>query len=444
MQVIKRDNRKVNFNREKIVNAILKAFKEVDGNVTEYATEKANNIATYIENKALENNKAFTVEEIQDLVENGLMSTKRKDVAKAYIKYRDFRTRERNKNSKFGKLIREKLTASNVQNQNANMDEYSFGGRMGEASSELAKQDALDNLVSEKFVNLYKNNILYIHDFNSYSVGMHNCLTIPFDDLLANGFETRQQSIRESTTISSALQLVAVIIQCQSLVQFGGVSASHIDWTLVPYVRKSFYKHYRTGCHYFYDIDEKDFHIDCKPQELSITHDWYKNTFPKAYEYAMNETKKETYQAVEGMLHNLNSLQSRSGNQLPFSSINYGTCTLEEGRLVTKAILENTIKGGGKLHSTYIFPCQIFKVKSGINKEPNTPNYDLYRLALKCTTLRLYPNYANVDWSTNQYENDGSLDAEMSTMGKCKLAHIKPCEPRLVGVRCKILLTVRS
>ena len=142
MQVIKRDNRKVNFNREKIVNAILKAFKEVDGNVTEYATEKANNIATYIENKALENNKAFTVEEIQDLVENGLMSTKRKDVAKAYIKYRDFRTRERNRNSKFGKLIREKLTASNVQNQNANMDEYSFGGRMGEASSELAKQNA--------------------------------------------------------------------------------------------------------------------------------------------------------------------------------------------------------------------------------------------------------------------------------------------------------------
>ena len=122
MQVIKRDNRKVNFNREKIVNAILKAFKEVDGNVTEYATEKANNIATYIENKALENNKAFTVEEIQDLVENGLMSTKRKDVAKAYIKYSDFRTRERNRNSKFGKLIREKLTASNVQNQNANMD----------------------------------------------------------------------------------------------------------------------------------------------------------------------------------------------------------------------------------------------------------------------------------------------------------------------------------
>lgn len=315
MQVIKRDNRKVNFNREKIVNAILKAFKEVDGNVTEYAIGKANNIATYIENKALENNKAFTVEEIQDLVENGLMSTKRKDIAKAYIKYRDFRTRERNKNSKFGKLIREKLTASNVQNQNANMDEYSFGGRMGEASSELAKQNALE-LMSEKFANLHKNNIAYIHDLNSYSVGMHNCLTIPFDDLLAKGFETRQQSIRESTTISSALQLIAVIIQCQSLVQFGGVSASHIDWTLVPYVRKSFYKHYRTGCHYFYNINEKDFHIDCEPQELSIDADWYKNTFPKAYTYAMDMTTKETYQAVEGMLHNLNSLQSRSGNQL--------------------------------------------------------------------------------------------------------------------------------
>jgi ribonucleoside-triphosphate reductase len=418
MQVIKRDNRKVNFNREKIVNAILKAFKEVDGNVTEYATGKANNIATYIENKALENNKAFTVEEIQDLVENGLMSTKRKDVAKAYIKYRDARTRERNKNSKLMKKVGEKLTASNVQNQNANVDEYSFGGRMGEASSEMAKQYALENLISEKFAQMHKNNILYIHDLSSYAVGSHNCLTIPFDDLLANGFETRQQSIRHSSTISSALQLVAVIMQCQSLVQFGGVSASHIDWTLVPYVRKSFYKHYKTGCHYFYNVNEKDFHIDCEPQKLSIDDDWYKNTFPKSYTYAMDMTTKETYQAVEGMFHNLNSLQSRSGNQLPFSSICFGTCTLTEGRMVIKAILENSIKGGGKLCSTYVFPCQIFKVAKGINKEPNTPNYDLYRLALKSTSLRLYPNYANVDWSTNQYKNDGSLDSEMATMGK--------------------------
>lgn len=110
---------------------------------------------------------------------------------------------------------------------------------------------------------------------------------------------------------------------------------------------------------------------------------------------------------------------------MPFSSINYGTCTLEEGRLVTRAILENTIKGGGKLHSTYIFPCQIFKMKRGVNRKEGEPNYDLYKLALKCTARRLYPNYANVDWSTNQFGNDGSIDAEMSTMGKCKLAHVK-------------------
>jgi ribonucleoside-triphosphate reductase len=148
----------------------------------------------------------------------------------------------------------------------------------------------------------------------------------------------------------------------------------------------------------------------------------------------MDMTKREVYQAVEGFLHNMNSLQSRSGNQLPFSSVNYGTCTLEEGRLVTKAILENTIKGGGKLHSTYIFPCQIFKMKRGVNRKEGDPNYDLYKLALKCTARRLYPNYANVDWSTNQFGNDGSIDAEMSTMGKWKLAHVKPCEPRLVGV----------
>ena len=422
--ILKRDGRRKQFDKQKIVNAIKMAFESTQGEeFDEYAETKANNIADYIEQKVDESENMMSVEDIQDLVENGLMSCKKKNVAKEYILYRAQRNKLRSQRSEFNKIIGEKLTASNVQNNNANMDEHSFGGRMGEAGNELAKKYALENIMSKKFADLHNNNILYCHDISSYAVGSHNCITIPLDDLLKNGFDTRQQTIREATTVSSALQLVAVIMQCQSLVQFGGVSASHLDWTLVPYVRKSFSKHMKDGLRYVERIADESY-INSIPKELPFDNE-YAKTHEESYKYAMDMTKREVYQAVEGLLHNLNSLQSRSGNQLPFSSINYGTCTLEEGRLVTRAILENTIKGGGKLHSTYIFPCQIFKMKRGVNRKEGDPNYDLYKLALKCTARRLYPNYANVDWSTNQFGNDGSIDAEMSTMGKCKLAHVK-------------------
>ena len=217
--VIKRDGRKVPFDRTKIENAILKAFYEVDKTITDYAKDKASNIANYVAEEA--QNKEFTINEIQDLVENGLMSCKKKNVAKEYILYRAQRNKLRSQRREFNKIIGEKLTASNVQNNNANMDEYSFGGRMGEAGNELAKKYALENIISKKFADLHNNNICYIHDLNSVAIGSHNCITIPLDDLLKNGFDTRQQTIREATTVSSALQLVAVIMQCQSLVQFG-------------------------------------------------------------------------------------------------------------------------------------------------------------------------------------------------------------------------------
>ena len=245
------------------------------------------------------------------------------------------------------------------------------------------------------------NNEIYIHDLDAYAVGMHNCLSIPFDELLANGFNTRQTDVRPANSINTAFQLVAVIFQLQSLQQFGGVSATHLDWTMVPYVRKSFYKHYVDGlkyCEGIIPINEPNTPI----KMLSIENVWYaKDIYIKAYEYAMDMTIKETEQAVEGMYHNLNTLQSRSGNQLPFTSINYGTCTLPVGRMIIKALLKGSIKGVGKFHKTSVFPCGIFQVMKGVNKEPHTPNYDMYRLALESTAKRLYPNYANVDWSGN-------------------------------------------
>ena len=420
MQYIKkRDGRVVEFNKNKIVNAILKAFQQVDGDISNYALDKANNIANFIEN---ETEQVLTVEEIQDLVENGLMSTKRKDVARAYIKYRQERSREREWNTKMMDKVAVKLAASDVQNQNANVDEYSFGGRRGEADSVIFKQYALDNLISKMARNNHLNNEIYIHDLDAYILGgMHNCLTVPFDDLLATGFNTRQTDVRPANSINTAFQLVAVLFQLQSLQQFGGVSASHLDWTMVPYVRKSFYKHFLDGLNW---VEKDNKHIDLTANEIiniSINDDIYHRA-PDAYNYALSMTEKETRQAVEGMYHNLNTLQSRSGNQLPFTSINYGTCTLPEGRMIIKALLEGSIKGVGKLHKTAIFPCGIFQYMKGVNDKPGTPNYDLYRLALESTAKRLYPNYANVDWSGNAGYDVNDPSTYFSTMG-CRTAN---------------------
>ena len=420
-KIIKRDGRQVNFDRSKIEEAILRAFVSVDGDVSEYAEQKAEKIADFIEEAAIETEEPYTVEEIQDMVEKGLMSTKRKDVAKSYILYRQERNRKRNINSKLMQDMRDKLLANNIENQNANVDEHSFGGRKGEADSVIMKNFALDYCMSKKSKENHLNNEIYIHDLDSYAVGMHNCLTIPFDKLLAEGFNTRQTDVRPANSVNTAFQLVAVIFQLQSLQQFGGVSASHLDWTMVPYVRKSFYKHYKDGLWYINKIEYHENEKTFNPADYSI--EYYKKiNNNEAYQYAMDMTLKETRQAVEGMYHNLNTLQSRSGNQLPFTSINYGTCTLPEGRMVTEALLKGCIKGVGKLHKTSIFPCGIFQYMKGVNDRPGTPNYDLYKLALESTAKRLYPNYANVDWSGNEGYDRNDPQTYFSTMG-CRTAN---------------------
>ena len=409
MKVIKRDGREVDFNKKKIVNAIIKAMKE-SGELDEKIAE---DISNEIEKSILEN---YKVEDIQDLVEEKLMNSKLKKTARLYIRYRYDREKIRESKTKLMKEISEKLAASNIQNQNANVDEQSFGGRMGEANSAVMKNYALNYCMSEMAKNNHLNNEIYIHDLDSYAVGMHNCLSIPFDKLLANGFNTRQTDVRPANSINTAFQLIAVIFQLQSLQQFGGVSATHLDWTMVPYVRKSFKKHLKDGFRY---VENKGFVRELMDADFEISFDYplFKLKYPKAYKYAMDMTIKETRQAVEGMYHNLNTLQSRSGNQLPFTSINYGTCTLPEGRMVTKALLEVSIEGIGKLHKTSIFPCGIFQCMKGINRKEGEPNYDLFKLALRSTSQRLYPNYANVDWSGNKGYDVNDPCTYFSTMG---------------------------
>jgi len=417
-QIIKRDGRLVDFDPEKIKNAVLAAFLQVDGEITDYAKQKADNIANYIEGYMEGIPNELTIKDIQDLVEHGLMCGKRKDVATAYIEYRYDRDKARKWNSQMMRAYKDKLAAKNIENQNANVDEHSFGGRRGEAHAVIDKQDALDNYMNEKSRNRHNNNEIYIHDLSEYTLGNHNCLTVPFDDLLAKGFNTRQTDIRPANSINTAFQLVAVVFQLQSLMQFGGVSASHLDWTMVPYIRKSFNKHFIEGIKYILEFDAEgwDGYSD-KP----IDWEGYKQYSSQVYKYAMDMTVKETQQAVEGMYHNLNTLQSRSGNQLPFTSINYGTCTLPEGRLVIKALLEGSLKGVGKFHKTPIFPCGIFQLGKGINRAPGDPNYDLYQLAIKSTAKRLYPNYANIDWSGNAGYDKNDPRTYFSTMGKRKL-----------------------
>ena len=420
MTIKKRNGELVEFDKNKIKVAVDSAFLEVDKYI--YEEETVNDIADDIEAYYLNHpNKQATVEEVQDMIEEYLMMSERKDVAKAYIKYRYKREVARKYKNDFVGAIGEKLTASNVQNQNANVDEHSFGGRIGEAASCLTRQYALDYIVSEKSKENHLNNMIYIHDLDSYAVGMHNCLSIPFDKLLANGFNTRQTDVRPANSVNTAFQLVAVIFQLQSLQQFGGVSATHLDWTMVPYVRKSFYKHYLDGCKYCGMKSVPSF-IKCLiADQASIDHAEYKNNWP-AYKYAIDMTKREIHQAVEGMYHNLNTLQSRSGNQLPFTSINYGTCALPEGRMVIQALLEVSIEGLGALKKTSIFPCGIFQCMKGVNRAPGDPNYDLFQLALRSTAQRLYPNYANVDWSGNEGYDVNDPKTYFSTMG-CRTAN---------------------
>lgn len=404
--ILKRDGRRKQFNKDKIIAAISNAFIEVDGDISDYAIGKANNIADYIETIVNNSDKMLSVEDIQDLVEKGLMSTKRKDVAKKYLLYRETRNIIRNQNQTLTKIISKKINASDVQNQNANVDEKSFGGKKGEAIDAYLKDYALNYIVSPLAKNNHLNNEIYIHDLGDYAVGSHNCLSLPIDDLLANGFNTRQTDVRPANSINTAFQLLAVLFQLQSLQQFGGVSATHLDWSMVPYVRKSFRKHFKDGIFYIENLSQdkeiSDRVIDTwgNATDMSIESPSYK-TSQKAYKYAMDMTERELKQAVEGMFHNLNTLQSRSGNQLPFTSINFGTCTSIEGRMVIEALLNGGIKGVGKLHKTSIFPCTIFQYMKGVNDKPGTPNYDLYRLALKSTAKRLYPNYMLCNWSVD-------------------------------------------
>jgi len=434
MEIILRSGEKAEFDRNRITRAIKKALEACDMPSDTIALSVTEDVVSAI--GAVD---SVEQEHVQDLIEDMLMKRGLLKVAKAFIKYRDRHAMIRNTNTELINGVMDKASVKVDDKDNANVDGNSFGGRMGAVGAFMAKKLSLWFKVSDITRSNHENNMVYIHDLDQVLYGSHNCIQIPFDQLLANGFDTRQTDVRSPQSINTAFQLMAVIFQLQSLQQFGGVGATHCDATMVPYVRKSFKKHYlkRAMEEYMHDRILQDKKLS---EEMDVIlwrfpnkTNWYavddehletiEKTFNKWYmevmdltdedfrfyntkldpslrSYAMRDTRKETYQAVEAFIHNMNTLQSRSGNQLPFSSINLGTCTEPEGRLVTELMLRIYIKGTGASGRTPIFPCFIFVLKDGINKKQGDPNYDLFQLAVECTAKRLYPNYANGDWST--------------------------------------------
>lgn len=402
-KIEKRDGSIVDFNKDKITNAILKAMKSVD-----MVDEKeASNVTTQVVKEVNKANKSIPgVEDIQDIVEEKLMK-KLPKVAKEYITYRNQRNIIRNRKSSTMINIKKILSCSNVQNSNANIDEYSFGGRKNESANIIQKEIALNDLIDPEITEAYNEGRLYIHDLSEYTIGEHNCLFADIPRLLGNGFEARNGDVRPASCFSTACQLLAVIFQIQSQCQFGGVADNAIDRHLAPYVRKSFIKHYKNGLHWFGNPGDWDtftanhgFNIET----ASISAEWnvFKAFNRMAYMFAMESLEKEGLQSTQALYHNLNTLESRAGSQVPFTSINFGLDTSFEGRKVTEWCLKASIDGIGKNHSTSIFPISIFVNKKEINDRVYTPNYDLKKLAIKSLTKRIYPNFANGDWISNK------------------------------------------
>ena len=417
MYVIKRDGTRVLFDINKIVNAVNKAMIHVDGSL--YETDTAEEIADIIASEG----KDMTVEHIQDRVEEELMKSSRPDVAKAYILYRDQRTKERDRRSKLIRTVMRRTDATAVENANANVDEKSFSGREKEASSDIQKIIALDYTLSPEVANAHRGMLLYQHDMEKTNIGEHNCLFVDFNKLFTDGFVTRNGDIRPPSSYSTACQQVAVIFQCQSQVQFGGVGTVHLDRDLAPFVKKSFRKHIKN---YFTDVQyysnetatmlmdgfEKE-HGEICIDNLELQS---MSGYPDAYNYAMKQLEREGKQSSEALYHNLNTLESRAGSQVPFTSINFGRDTSTEGKLVQKWMLNASLAGVGKHHLTPIFPISIFQYKSGVNAEPGTPGYALKQHAIESLSKRIYPNFVNCDYS-QAHEDLNNPDTFFATMG---------------------------
>ncbi len=417
MQVRKRDGKVANFDRTKIENAVLKACRTVGRK----SCDNILSIATKVENNLLKNNSEdIEIEKIQDLVEKELMHID-EEVAKEYILYRNKRNRIRRNN--IYKQIDEMIQAkkNDLTNENGNMNSETPSGMISKVGFESAKEFALDSLLSYDNRMAHERKDIHIHDLDFYLTKSLTCIQTDLSKAFKNGFNTVNGGVRPPKRISTAAGLAAISIQTSQNEMHGGQSIHAFDFYMAPYVKMSFEEHYREAYKFFMDqevevVNIEDI-IDYEEKELASL-----EGLERVKQYAINQTVRETKQAMEGLIHDLNIMNSRSGNQVPFSSINFGTDTSAEGRVVIKAFLDAVNNGVGNEKETAIFPISIFKVKKGINRLESDRNYDLFMYAQEVTSRRFFPNFINLDAPFNQNEKWDINDPrrwyyEPSTMG---------------------------
>ena len=422
-KIKKRDGKIVNFNPEKIADAIAKA-----GAVTEeFKYDRAKALAEKVVKKAEESLKTRTpsVEQIQDLVEEVLMESSFKRTAREYIKFRQERSRVREAKSDLMNIYKTISHAdasedSDVKRSNANVDGNSAMGKMLQFGAEGSKVFAKTLLLRPDIAAAHDNGDIHIHDLDFYATGTLTCCqSDPFVLFENGGFNTGHGHLRTPNSIGSYGALAAILLQANQNEQHGGQSIPNFDYAMAPGVNKSFRKALKRNLEKYNKFAGKKLNLEVKDTyEYGDEDKLKKAKWPKEVVEASNEdVERETLQAMEGFIHNLNTMHSRAGAQVPFTSINFGTDTSPAGRLVSKYLLEATENGLGK-GETPIFPISIFKVKSGVNYEPGDPNYDLFKKSMEVSAKRLFPNFCFIDAPYNlKYYKKGDYRTEIATMG---------------------------
>ena len=411
--VLKRDGRVVGFNREKIAVAIRKAMLTTEKGEDEALVYK---IVDRIEVKGKEQS---TVEEIQDMVEMQLMASPRKEVAKSYISYRDKRSIARKAKTREMFLEIVEAKSNDVTRENANMNADTPAGMMMKFASETTKPFVDDYLLSEETLSAVRNNYLHIHDKDYYPTKSLTCIQHPLDKILDHGFQAGHGESRPTKRIETASIMACISMETVQNEMHGGQAIPAFDFYLAPYVRRSYIEEVKNiekftemDLSHLYDVTIEDYSVreldSLKGDERYIQH-------------AINRTVNRVHQSMEAFIHNMNTIHSRGGNQVVFSSINYGTDTSAEGRCIIRELLKSTYEGVGG-GSTAIFPIQIWKKKRGVSYLPTDKNYDLYQYACKVAARRFYPNFVNLDASFNKHEKWDENDPkryiyEVATMG---------------------------
>lgn len=408
--IVKRDGRRKKFSITKIQNAITAAFNESGENYTVETIDAL--VDAVVEKLNASGAKTAKVEDVQNEIETAIMTAGFTKTAKQFILYREERNRVRDTKSAIVKTIKEitesDIKSSNILRDNANESGATPAGAYGKIASETNKMYNLLNNINRKYAEEHKNGYIHIHDLNQYNLTF-NCLFAPIGKLLHTGFDSGTGFLRSPTSIQTAAALTAVILQLQSNQQFGGIADDNIDFDLAPFVDKSFRKNLRSELERYVEytgerVVKPETTIENELNKVSMNQpvqDLYAR-FPKTCVIrAIQKTDDDTHQAMEGLIGNLNSLQSRSGNQVPFSSLNFGLDTSNCGRMVTDNIIRSQMEGLGD-GLTAIFPILIFKLMKGYTFNEGDPNYDLYNKAIKCLCRRFYPNFVGVDNSFNK------------------------------------------